>query len=90
MDNILHGLRILIVEDEFMIALDIQAIVTDLGCTPVGLASSVSNALAVLEQVPVDAALLDINLQGTQSFAVADTFQARGNPSRSSRATTNI
>jgi CheY-like chemotaxis protein len=67
----LEGKRILIVDDEFMIALMAEEIVRDLGATPVGPAASVAEAMSFAKSGGVDAALLDVNLNGAASEPVA-------------------
>lgn len=57
-------LRILIVEDELLIALDLAGMLEDLGHHPLGPAATVDRALAILEAETPDAALLDENLNG--------------------------
>ena len=70
---------ILIVEDEFLIALDLEAEVARLGHAA-HLASSLSQAEEHLAGSRIDAAILDINLGGDTSFALADRFLANGKP----------
>ena len=71
----LVGCRILIVEDEVLIALELQSLLTDEGVEVVGLASSVSEALSVLRnRVEIDCAVLDVNLAGEMVFPVADAL----------------
>lgn len=77
----LSGLRILVVEDEFVIAMDIEAILQKCGCEVVGPVSSVAAALdAVRRDDRLDGVLLDINLQGEPSVAVAEAVKERGVP----------
>jgi CheY-like chemotaxis protein len=78
MNQALAGRRILVVEDEMLVAWLLEAMLSDLGCTVVGPASSVDQALAMLDVQPIDAALLDVNLNGQKSFPVADALAARG------------
>ena len=59
------GQRLLIVEDELLIALELQSIVEQLGGTVVGPAGSVEGALQLLADTTPNAALLDANLRGT-------------------------
>lgn len=59
--------RILIVEDEFIVAHDLQMILSHAGYKVVGIADSVKNALAQLEKREVDLVLLDIFLKGKQT-----------------------
>lgn len=72
--------RILIVEDEILIAMLLEDIVTDLGHVPVGPMMRLQPALSAAESADVDFAILDINLAGQQSFPVADRLMERGIP----------
>ncbi|MBL8659232.1 MAG: response regulator [Rhodospirillales bacterium] len=74
------GLRVLIVEDEFMIAMAVEAVVTDAGGVVVDMAATLEQALQLARSAELDAALLDINLNGKASFEVAETLAARGIP----------
>lgn len=76
----LRGRRILIVEDELLVAFETQTLVTRIGAIVVGPYSRVAAALDAVRTLPVDAALLDVNLAGTQSFVIADALQERGIP----------
>ena len=72
--------RILIVEDEVLIAFDTQETLCDAGCEGVGPATSVDQALMLLETVPLDGAVMDINLGQEQIWPVADALAARKVP----------
>ncbi|BBK36684.1 response regulator [Allostella sp. ATCC 35155] len=72
--------NILIVEDEWLIAEDYASTLHAAGHAVVGPCSSVKAAIATIEQNPVDAALLDMELLGERSFPVAEFLQARGIP----------
>jgi CheY-like chemotaxis protein len=78
--GVLQGLRILVVEDELLVALDTQAFVWRFGGIVVGPYARVPAALQALEVHPVDGAILDVNVAGTQSFAVADVLRQRNIP----------
>ena len=67
----LSSQNILIVEDEFLIALDLSEIVLEAGASVAGPAISVNEALEILESTPITAAILDINLGNTLSVDVA-------------------
>ena len=71
---------ILIVEDQILIALDLEAMLADEGLTRIATTSSVPQALAAIEASPPDLAILDINLGQTTSFAVAEDLLRRGTP----------
>src|SRR3990170_2792714 len=72
--------RILVVEDEFLIALDIAGALEQGGLVVIGPLASVRDALAALEREQVDGALLDANLGGEPVGRVADALSARRVP----------
>lgn len=74
------GTRVLIVEDEAIIAMTAEDMIQDLGCIIAGIASSVAEALAQAEAGGFDVAMLDINLRGETSIPVAELLAARGTP----------
>jgi CheY-like chemotaxis protein len=79
----LSNRRILIVEDESLVAMLLETILEDMGCAPVGPISNVEDALALLaspEIETLDGALLDVNVAGTEVFPVAEVLKARGLP----------
>jgi CheY-like chemotaxis protein len=76
----LAGRRILIVEDEAMIALLIEDVLTDLGSTVVGPASRVEEALEFARSAEIDLAALDLNLGGDPVYPVAEALAGRGIP----------
>ena len=81
MSQTLSGCAILIVEDESLVAMLLETILEDMGCTPVGPASSVEEGLAlILADGPLDAALLDVNVAGEKVFPVAEILRDRGVP----------
>jgi len=77
----LAGRRILVVEDEMMIAMLVEDMLSELGCSVVGPAHALDTALDLAQtEVGLDAALLDVNLGGQPVFAVADALRAKGVP----------
>lgn len=76
----LSGRRILVVEDESLVAMLLETILEDMGCTPVGPASNVDEGLAMATDEQLDAALLDVNVAGRHVFPVAEALKARGVP----------
>ena len=77
----LSGRRVLIVEDESLVAMLLETILEDMGCTPVGPAANIDDGLAmVADSEHLDAALLDVNVAGRQVFPVAEALKARGVP----------
>ena len=72
---------ILIVEDEPILAIEIQEIVERAGYPVSGPYRTIAKARACLELEPIDAALLDVNLDGGQLvYPLADALAARGTP----------
>lgn len=76
----LKGLRVLIVEDSFLIAWSLRRMLTDLGCRVIGPVASVSQALPLLEAGECDAAILDVNLGAETSVPVAEALVRKGTP----------
>lgn len=72
--------RILVVEDEFLIALDISAALEQAGITVVGPAGTVRDALSAMEGEELHGALLDAHLAGEGIGGIADALQARAVP----------
>lgn len=76
----LAGKRVLVVEDEWLVAMMIEDVLADAGCIVVGPFARVPDALAAAQTVAVDVALLDVNIAGEQVFPVAHALEARGVP----------
>jgi CheY-like chemotaxis protein len=73
--------RLMVAEDEYYIAREMLSVLQDMGATVVGPVATVQDALGLIGKgIDVDAALLDINLRGEMSFAVADALSARDVP----------
>lgn len=78
-DADLQGKRVLIVEDEGMIAVLFETVLSDLGMAVAGIARSAADAIDLIEQAggPIDVALLDVNLGGEPVYPVADALHSR-------------
>lgn len=75
----LLGRAILLAEDEFFLAMDLQEALQGAGATVIGPVASVGQALRLLEaERRIDAAVLDVNLGGEMVFPVADRLLERG------------
>jgi DNA-binding NarL/FixJ family response regulator len=74
------GLRVLVVEDEPVVAMCLEDILETLGCQTVGPAARLADGLALAEQEPLGAAILDINLAGERSTPIAEALRRRGVP----------
>lgn len=75
MPSLLDGRKILIVEDEFLIAEDLAAMVRRMGGQVLGPAARIATALALLHGEPPDMALLDVNVAGDRVYRVAEALQ---------------
>lgn len=76
-----QGRRVLVVEDEYMLAEDLREELESQGAEVMGPVASVADALALLASGPVpDMAYLDINLGGEMAYPVADALRAREIP----------
>lgn len=71
---------ILIAEDQSLIAIALESLIEDLGWIPVGPAGRLADALHLARHAALDAAILDVNLQGEMSWEVATTLRERGIP----------
>lgn len=73
-------MRVLLVEDNFIIALDLAGLVREAGADPIGPVASVGDALREIETGAVEAAILDFNLGEENAMPVAERLQERGIP----------
>ncbi|SNS79809.1 PAS domain S-box-containing protein [Sphingomonas laterariae] len=78
--RVLAGQRILIIEDEPLVAMEIAAAVEDAGAVPLGPASTVAEALDLIETSEADLAVLDGNLQGEAVDVIAAELTDRRIP----------
>jgi CheY-like chemotaxis protein len=76
----LSGKRVLVLEDEALIAAMVEDMLTDLGIVVVGPVSSIERGLLLARSEELDAALLDLNIRSARAYPVADILQERGIP----------
>jgi len=76
----LAGKRVLVVEDEMLVALLIEDVLSEAGCVVVGPYARLAPALAAATTENIDAALLDVNVANEKIFPVAYVLEARGVP----------
>jgi DNA-binding response OmpR family regulator len=74
------GYRILVVEDETLIAMEIATALEDLGCEVIGPASTLETALQLARETMPDAAILDITVRGGKTYPVANELLGRDIP----------
>jgi CheY-like chemotaxis protein len=72
--------RVLLVEDEAMVAMLVEDMLSDFGCEVVGPLARVEEAVAAAGQGGVDIAILDVNLAGKETYPVADALAEKGIP----------
>ena len=66
---------ILVIEDEALVAMDLEAILRDAGCRIVGPVTSMADALRAIDEVKPDAAVLDLKLGNELALPVADALE---------------
>lgn len=76
----LTGLRVLVVEDEMMVAMLMEDMLADLGCIVVGPISRLDEAMESISELELDCAVLDVNLGDQSVFPLADLLRERGIP----------
>jgi DNA-binding response OmpR family regulator len=72
--------RILIVEDEMLIAMHLEDVLTGLGHAVAAIATRIDRAMVLARDGDIDFAILDINVAGSLSFPVADILRRRAIP----------
>ncbi len=72
--------RVLVIEDEMLIGMLLEDMLTDLGHEVVSIVPRLKDALAAVDRESYDLAILDVHLQGENVYPVADALQAKGVP----------
>jgi CheY-like chemotaxis protein len=78
--RLLEGLKVLLVEDNLLLAEVTKILLEDSGCQVVGPAGWLERGLELARAEPLDGAILDINLHGDMSFPIAEVLSTRGVP----------
>ena len=76
----IHGLLVLLVEDENLVAILLEDMLAELGHSVVGPVARLSKALEMVQHEPIDVAILDVNINGEQSYPIAEALAARNIP----------
>jgi CheY-like chemotaxis protein len=79
-NNLLTGKTILVVEDEMLIMMLAEDYLHQMGCTSILVAGTTRQALDTIADHDIDAAMVDMNLHGETSDAVADALSDKGVP----------
>lgn len=79
-DFALRGARILVVEDDMLVAMLLEDLLNEHGCALVGPAARLARAMDLAAVEIIDAALLDLNVDGKQVYPVAEILRKRGIP----------
>lgn len=80
MNSLFPGRKVLVVEDEMLVAWLLEDMLAELGCLVVGPVANVKQALTKIEAEAIDVAVLDVNLNGEMSYPIADVLAARDVP----------
>ena len=80
MNSTLRGTRLLVVEDDAIISMMIEAFLAKLGCEVAAVAVSLQDALLKATTLVIDVAVLDVNLNGEMSYPAAEALKARKIP----------
>ena len=78
--NDLQGVRVLLVEDQMIVAMQIEDMLRAVGCEVVGPVGTLHAAIALAHEEALDLAVLDVNLDGEKVYPAAEELQARGIP----------
>jgi DNA-binding response OmpR family regulator len=76
----LSGVRVLVIEDDYFIAEEMQRTLTACGAHVIGPIGEIDAAIAIIESRDIDCAILDLNLHGTMIFELAATLRRRAVP----------
>lgn len=76
----LDGLSVLLLEDEYLIAMDTEQTLTSFGVAKVTVVNTLEEAASAATAETIDVAILDININGRSSFEVAQRLREKGTP----------
>ena len=76
----LHGRRVLIIEDEMLVAMELKSVLQKHGYNVLGPAETVERAISLIDEGQPEAAVLDLNLNGRSALPVAAVLNERGVP----------
>jgi DNA-binding NtrC family response regulator len=80
MSDLLAGKRVLVLEDEPILGFTLEDMLAFLGCGPVTIATRLQQAEDEVARNEVDVAILDVNIHGERSYAIADLVASKSIP----------
>jgi CheY-like chemotaxis protein len=82
MDNVKHfsSLRVMLIEDEALVVMLLEDMLSELGCRVIGIAAHLREAIQLAGSTDADLAILDVNLDGHEAYAVAEQLASRDIP----------
>jgi CheY-like chemotaxis protein len=79
-NDALRGRRVLVIEDEMLVAMEFESVLQAHGCVVVGPAASIEQASVLLHEQRPDVALMDLNLNGQSALPVAAALREKAVP----------
>jgi DNA-binding response OmpR family regulator len=79
-DSALRGRRVLVIEDEILVTIELESVLRNHGCNVLGPAETVERAITLIDEGQPEAAVLDLNLNGESALPVAAALNSRGVP----------
>jgi DNA-binding LytR/AlgR family response regulator len=76
----LNGLRLLVVEDQFFVAMEVTDLISSLGAEVIGPYSLLNQALDAVQRQAIDGGVLDVKLDSEKSYPIADVLMDSGRP----------
>ena len=76
----LNGLRLLVVEDQFFVAMEVNDLISSLGAEVIGPYALLNQALDAVQRQAVDGGVLDVKLDSEKSYPIADILMDSGRP----------
>lgn len=74
----LQGLRVMLAEDEVIVAIELESALHDAGCEVIGPAFTLPEAISIAASAAIDIAVLDVNLNNEMTFGLATDLVQRG------------
>lgn len=76
----LAGMRLLLVEDQMLVAMEVESFLKDIGCEVIGIAGTLEQAMRLSRELAFDATIVDVNLDGEMAWPAVDVLLERNIP----------